>query len=123
MKTFSKISHLFSNSWTFVHFFGFSWKKDGNGKPFIATSNQGIGASIWWPNKDHAYDEPDNGMTMAFTAPAELTVVGNGRLVKTEDNGNTKTWHWQVVNPINNYGVNINIGDYNDGHKMIITKG
>ena len=51
-------------------------------------------------------------MTMAFTAPAELTVVGNGRLVKTEDNGNTKTWHWQVVNPINNYGVNINIGDY-----------
>jgi aminopeptidase N len=91
---------------------GFSWKKDGNGKPFIATSNQGIGASIWWPNKDHAYDEPDNGMTMAFTAPAELTVVGNGRLVKTEDNGNTKTWHWQVVNPINNYGVNINIGDY-----------
>ena len=91
---------------------GFSWKKDGNGKPFIATSNQGIGASIWWPNKDHAYDEPDNGMTMAFTAPAELTVVGNGRLVKTEDNGNTKTWYWQVVNPINNYGVNINIGDY-----------
>jgi aminopeptidase N len=91
---------------------GFSWKKDGNGNPFIATSNQGIGASIWWPNKDHAYDEPDNGVNMAITAPSQLTAVGNGRLVKTEDNGKTKTWYWQVVNPINNYGVNINIGDY-----------
>ena len=91
---------------------GFSWKEDINGNPFIATSNQGIGASIWWPNKDHAYDEPDNGVDMAITVPSELTAVGNGRLVKTDDNGSTKTWHWKVVNPINNYGVNINIGDY-----------
>ena len=26
--------------------------------------------------------------------------------------GETKTFHWFVSNPINNYGVNINIGDY-----------
>ena len=91
---------------------GFSWKKDKNGTPFIATSNQGIGASIWWPNKDHAYDEPDNGVDLAITVPSSLVAVGNGRLQKTDDNGATKTWHWKVVNPINNYGVNINIGDY-----------
>ena len=91
---------------------GFSWKKDKNGIPFIATSNQGIGASIWWPNKDHAYDEPDNGVDLAVTVPSSLVAVGNGRLQKTDDNGATKTWHWKVVNPINNYGVNINIGDY-----------
>lgn len=91
---------------------GFSWEKDDNGNPFIATSNQGIGASIWWPNKDHAYDEPNSGIALAITAPSELTAVGNGRLVKTQDHGSTKTWHWKVVNPINNYGVNINIGDY-----------
>ena len=91
---------------------GFSWKEDRNGKPFIATSNQGIGASIWWPNKDHAYDEPDSGVDMAITAPSSLVAVGNGRLQKTDDNGATKTWHWKVVNPINNYGININIGDY-----------
>ena len=24
----------------------------------------------------------------------------------------TKTYTWKVVNPINNYGVNLNIGDY-----------
>ena len=91
---------------------GVSWKKDKNGTPFIATSNQGIGASIWWPNKDHAYDEPDNGVDLAITVPSSLVAVGNGRLQKTDDNGATKTWHWKVVNPINNYGVNINIGDY-----------
>jgi aminopeptidase N len=91
---------------------GFSWKKDSNGKDFIATSNQGIGASIWWPNKDHYYDEPDQGITMSITAPKDLMDVSNGRLTKVIDNGDTKTWVWDVVNPINNYGVNINIGDY-----------
>lgn len=91
---------------------GFTWKKDSNGKHFIATSNQGIGASIWWPNKDHYYDEPENGVTMSVTAPKDLMDVSNGRLTKMIDNGATKTWVWDVVNPINNYGVNINIGDY-----------
>ena len=23
-----------------------------------------------------------------------------------------KTFHWEVLNPINNYGVNVNIGNY-----------
>ena len=91
---------------------GFSWAKDANGNDFVATSNQGIGSSIWWPNKDHPADEPDRGVDLSITAPAALTAVGNGRLIDTKDNGKTKTWHWRVTNPINNYGVNINIGDY-----------
>ncbi|GAB5399837.1 MAG: M1 family metallopeptidase [Aureisphaera sp.] len=91
---------------------GFTWEKDSSGNHFIATSNQGIGASIWWPNKDHPEDEPDKGVNLAITAPSKLVAVGNGRLEKTVDNGSTKTWHWKVVNPINNYGVNVNIGDY-----------
>lgn len=91
---------------------GFSWKKDSNGKHFIATSNQGIGASIWWPNKDHPYDEPENGIDISITAPKDLIAVSNGRLIKEKLNSETKTWYWKVVNPINNYGININIGDY-----------
>lgn len=92
---------------------GYSWKKDNNGNHFIATSNQGIGASLWWPCKDHMYDEPDNGMTLRITAPEKLTAVGNGRLEKIKKNKDgTRTFIWKVVNPINNYGVNINIGDY-----------
>ncbi|MFC7357616.1 M1 family metallopeptidase [Jejudonia soesokkakensis] len=91
---------------------GFSWKKDANGNHFIATANQGIGASVWWPNKDHPYDEADNGVDLKITAPKDLIAVGNGRLITSEEKEKTKTWHWKVVNPINNYGVNINIGDY-----------
>lgn len=90
---------------------GFSWKTDADGKPFVATSNQGLGASVWWPNKDHMYDEVDS-MAIRITTPKELVGVGNGRLRKTEVKGEQKTYHWYVDNPINNYGVNINMADY-----------
>jgi len=91
---------------------GVSWKKDPNGNHFIATSCQGIGASIWWPNKDHMYDEVDS-MHISVNIPKNLTNISNGRLLDLEQhNDDTVTSHWFVSNPINNYGVNINIGDY-----------
>ncbi len=91
---------------------GLSWEKDNNGIDFIATSCQGLGASVWWPNKDHMYDEVDS-MLMSVNVPKHLINVSNGRLRKViEKDDNTKTYEWFVANPINNYGVNINIGDY-----------
>jgi len=90
---------------------GFSWKKDNNGNHFIATSCQGLGASVWWPNKDHMYDEVDS-MYISVTVPNGLMNVSNGKLMKVEKNNNTNTSHWFIANPINNYGVNVNIGDY-----------
>ncbi len=91
---------------------GLSWAKDDNGNHFIATSCQGLGASVWWPNKDHMYDEVDS-MLISVNVPKHLTNVSNGRLRKvTNHKNNTKTFDWFVTNPINNYGVNINIGDY-----------
>ena len=91
---------------------GLSWEKDNNGIDFIATSCQGLGASVWWPNKDHMYDEVDS-MLMSVNVPKHLVNVSNGRLRKViEKDDNTKTYQWYVSNPINNYGVNINIGDY-----------
>jgi len=93
---------------------GFTWNKDEDGNPFIATTCQGIGASIWWPNKDHGADEPDRGMDMRITVPQGLIAVSNGRLKDRTENpaAKTSTFHWQVLNPINNYGVNVNIGNY-----------
>ncbi|MCK0156966.1 M1 family metallopeptidase [Cellulophaga sp. F20128] len=90
---------------------GFSWKKDENGEHFIATSCQGLGASVWWPNKDHMYDEVDS-MRISVTNPKGLSNISNGKLEKIVENAKTVTSHWVVKNPINNYGVNINIGDY-----------
>jgi len=91
---------------------GITWSKDKNNNHYIASTCQGDGASLWWPCKDHMYDEPDS-MLMSINVPENLVNVSNGRLRKVEPKGNkTKTWHWFVSNPINNYGVNINIGDY-----------
>lgn len=90
---------------------GITWTKDSNGKSFIASSNQGIGSSIWWPLKDHPADEVDSLM-ISVTVPKGLMDISNGRLVNIEMGSNTDTFHWSVVNPINDYGVNINIGDY-----------
>ena len=90
---------------------GISWEKDQNGNHFIASSCQGLGASVWWPNKDHMYDEVDS-MLISVNVPKGLMNVSNGRLVNVEEKLNTTTYHWKVVNPINNYGVNINIADY-----------
>ena len=90
---------------------GISWEKDDNGNHFIASSCQGLGASVWWPNKDHMYDEVDS-MKISVNVPKGLTNVSNGRLLEIEEKKNSNTFHWFVNNPINNYGVNINIGDY-----------
>ena len=90
---------------------GFTWTKDQNGNDFIATACQGVGASVWWPNKDHMYDEVDS-MKIRVNAPKHLMAVSNGRLINISKHDSTATYTWVVSNPINNYGVNINIGDY-----------
>lgn len=91
---------------------GFSWSKDKDGRPFVATSCQGLGASAWWPCKDHMYDEPDS-QAINITVPAGLMDVSNGRLRRTVDNPDgTRTYSWFVANPINNYGINVNIANY-----------
>ena len=91
---------------------GVVWTKDEKGRPWIATACQGLGASIWWPNKDTQSDEPEN-MTINVTVPAGLVDVSNGRLKKTTANADgTRTFVWQVKSPINNYDVALNIGNY-----------
>lgn len=91
---------------------GVVFAKDTKGKPFVATANQGIGASIWWPCKDHPADEVDS-LQIRVTVPDELWNISNGKLrdMKLSGDGKRSTT-WFVRNPINNYGVNINIGNY-----------
>ena len=91
---------------------GITWKKDKNGNPFITSTCQGIGASVWWPNKDHMYDEVDD-MLISVNVPKNLIDVSNGRLQSVIDlKDGTRTFNWYVSNPMNNYSASINIGDY-----------
>jgi aminopeptidase N len=91
---------------------GVVFAKDSLGRPFVATACEGIGASIWWPNKDHLSDEVDS-MLISISVPNGLQEVSNGRLRKITDlkNGYTR-FDWFVSNPISNYSVAANIGNY-----------
>ena len=92
---------------------GFIWKRDQNQNPFIANANQSIGSSSWLPSKDIPYDEPDHGMDIKITNNDNLVSISNGRLIESISNQDgTTTYHWKVINPINGYGININIADY-----------
>jgi len=91
---------------------GFVWKKDRNGKPFVGVAVQGTGASLWYPCKDSQSDEPDRGAVIAITVPNNLVAVSNGRLLAEKKRDKETQWVWEVTNPINNYNITLNIGDY-----------
>lgn len=91
---------------------GFVFKKDKNGKPWIAVAVQGTGASLWYPNKDHQSDEPDSAV-ISLSVPKDLIAVSNGKLIQTHrKNKDYTTYSWKVSYPINNYNITVNIGDY-----------
>ncbi|MEO7307245.1 MAG: M1 family metallopeptidase [Ferruginibacter sp.] len=91
---------------------GLIWKKDKNKNPWVSVACQGLGASVWYPCKDHQSDEPDSA-EMHITIPDSLVCVGNGRFRGKINNGDgTATYDWAVVNPINNYNLVPYIGKY-----------
>jgi aminopeptidase N len=91
---------------------GFTFPTDSLGHLWIATANEGLGASVWWPNKDYLADEPDS-QRIAITVPDSMIDVSNGRLRSTRKNPDgTATYEWFVTSPINNYDVAINAGQY-----------
>ncbi|WP_081211453.1 M1 family metallopeptidase [Salegentibacter sediminis] len=91
---------------------GFVWDKDQNGDHWIGVAVQGTGASLWYPNKDHQSDEPEE-VQLDIAVPNGLMNVSNGQFLGEKDLGNGFTqWSWKTVNPINNYNVMINIANY-----------
>ena len=92
---------------------GWIWRKDAKGNPWMSVACQGLGASVWYPCKDHQSDEPDQGASLSIIAPEGLTAVGNGKLASKEATGNGKTkFNWVVTNPINSYNIVPYIGKY-----------
>ena len=95
---------------------GFVWDKDENGTPWVGLACEGVGASLWWPMKDHLSDEPDS-MSITLKLPPgelnELMAVSNGQLRSTQTlEDGTIAWEWFVSYPINSYNVTVNIADY-----------
>ncbi len=91
---------------------GWIWKTDKNGNPWMSVACQGLGASVWYPCKDHQSDEPDSA-ALTIVVPDDLVGVGNGRLSsKTINVDGTASYTWTVKNPINNYNIIPYIGKY-----------
>jgi aminopeptidase N len=92
---------------------GWIWSRDESGNPWMSVACQGLGASVWFPCKDHQSDEPDEGAELRIVAPAGLTGVGNGRLISQSELENGRTLYtWAVKNPINSYNIIPYIGKY-----------
>lgn len=91
---------------------GWIWRTDSKGKPWMSVACQGLGASVWYPCKDHQSDKPDSA-ALHIIVPEDLVAVGNGRLLSvTPDAGGQATWNWHVRSPINTYNLVPYIGDY-----------
>jgi aminopeptidase N len=92
---------------------GWTFTKDSLNRPWMTVTCQGLGASVWYPCKDHQSDEPDRGATLTMIVPDTLMAVGNGRLKQQKKLPNgLASFTWEVVNPINNYNIIPYIGKY-----------
>lgn len=91
---------------------GFVWSKDSAGNSWVGVACEGLGASSWWPCKDHWSDEPDSGIIMRYTVPLGYTAVGNGKLTHKDIRKEYTTFEWTVTSPINLYDVTLNIAKY-----------
>jgi aminopeptidase N len=112
---------------------GWIFTRDSLGRPWMSVACQGLGASVWYPCKDHQSDEPDSGASLSITVPDTLVAVANGRLISRTAGGKpgkndlpgmgaappgTTTYTWAVVNPINNYDIIPYIGKYVNWHEQ-----
>jgi aminopeptidase N len=91
---------------------GWIWTTDQKGRPWMSVACQGLGASVWYPCKDHQSDEPDEGASLTMVVPDTLVAVGNGRLISRIDLQNQSVYRWEIRNPINNYNIIPYIGHY-----------
>jgi len=91
---------------------GWIWTKDAQNRPWMSVACQNLGASVWYPCKDHQSDEPDQGASLTMIVADSLVAVGNGRLASKINVGNKTAWRWEVRNPINNYNIIPYIGKY-----------
>ena len=90
---------------------GFVWETEKE-RYYIGVACEHLGASSWWPCKDHLSDKPDS-MRINLQIPDGYKGISNGNLrsEKKIDGGYT-SFEWFVSYPINSYNVTFYIGDF-----------
>ena len=83
-----------------------AWEDD-----FFAAVSQPSGAMNWFPNNNHPNDKAT--YTMHITVPQDLTAAANGVLTEVRENNDaTKTFVWQMHEPMASYLAIVAVGDY-----------
>lgn len=91
---------------------GFVWVDRPDGTHWISVANQGSGADIWWPVKDHQSDRPDS-LRFAVTVPEGHQGISSGVLRHVEEHTDgSQTFEWFTSSPINNYGLSVYVGPF-----------
>lgn len=90
---------------------GFVWKKERSNW-WIGVACEHLGASSWWPCKDHLTEKPDS-MNIIIQVPTGYQAIANGNLrsIHTDDDKYT-SFEWFVSYPINSYGVTFYMGKF-----------
>jgi len=102
---------------------GLTWTLDEYKRPWVAVSCQGIGASIWWPNKDHLSDEPDSMDVRLVKVNKDMWSISNGTFMGLETIGNAEYFHYKISYPINNYNVAMYVGHYSHFEDSVLNGG
>jgi aminopeptidase N len=91
---------------------GFVWKKDKKGKRWDGVACEHLGASSWWPCKDHMSDEADS-VKLTFIIPKDYDLISNGIFIERKDVDKDFAAHtWFIKNPINSYNVTFYMGKF-----------
>jgi aminopeptidase N len=102
---------------------GWIFTTDKKGRPWMTVACQGLGASVWYPCKDHQSDEPDCGASITVITADTLQVVANGKKLACEKFSDGKmATTWSVSNPINNYNIVPYIGKYSNWEDTYLSK-
>lgn len=76
----------------------------------IWTQGQGKFTSHWLPSFDDVNEKVIFNLSVKFDD--QFTVLSNGELVKINKNENSKTWHYEMTNPMSSYLVMLTIGKF-----------
>jgi aminopeptidase N len=91
---------------------GFVWSRDKHLHRWVGVACEQLGASSWWPTKDHLSDKPDS-MAINLEVPKRYKAVCNGSLRRiTYADNRFNRFEWFVHYPINNYNVTFYMGKY-----------
>src|SRR5690606_22282796 len=77
----------------------------------IWTQGQGKYTSNWLPSIDDVNDKIEFDLTIGYDK--DYQVIANGELLNVVDDDSTKTWHFNMNQPMSSYLVALAIGNYN----------